>query len=190
MVNASPLFEVSYFSPSSVALRVPSHDPIACLWTTATLALRETSLTRMVMVFAPGPSSIVFCTLSNPAAVNCTRLLPGCSFSSDSGVLPTNWRSMNTDAPGTSDSSVSEANVGAAAVAAAASAAALAGGAVLRGASAGGVLGAGTGSSFLGMMRGGAGAVATTSAAGAGFRAMNTTPTPAMTATAPPINAK
>ncbi len=57
---------------------------------------------------------MVFWTLSKPVAVSCTRLLPGWSLSSESGVLPTNWRSMNTDAPGTSDSSVSDASVGAA----------------------------------------------------------------------------
>src|SRR6185503_12279820 len=39
---------------------------------------------------------------------------PGSSLSSDSGVLPTNWRLMKTDAPGTSESNLSEANVGAA----------------------------------------------------------------------------
>ena len=86
-----------------------------CLCTTVVLALRLTSLTRMVIAFGPGSRSIVFWTLSKPVAVSCTRLVPGSSLSSESGVLPTNWRSMNTDAPGTSDSSVSDASVGAAA---------------------------------------------------------------------------
>ena len=90
-----------------------------CLCTTLVLALRLTSLTRIVIAFGPGSRSIVFCTLSNPVAVICTRLLPGSSLSSESGVLPTNWRSMNTDAPGTSVSSVSDASFGAAGAAAA-----------------------------------------------------------------------
>ena len=157
-MNASPLLEVSYRRPSSVAVSVPSHDPMPCLCTTAVLALRLTSLTRIVIAFGPGLSSMVFCTLSKPVAVSCTRLVPGSSLSSESGVLPTNWRSMNTDAPGTSDSSVSDASVGAAGAGAAGS-----GAAVLRrrpcaASSATGSAGVGTGSSFLGTMRGAAGA--------------------------------
>ncbi len=148
-----------------------------CLCTTLTLALRLTSLTRIVIAFGPGSRSIVFCTLSNPVAVSCTRLEPGSSLSSESGVLPTNWRSMNTDAPGTSVSSCSDASVGAAEAGAGAGSAGAVFGAALRGASATGLAGVGTGSFFLGTMRGAAGS-AGLSAAGSGAvsRSISTTP--------------
>src|SRR6187431_818262 len=125
-----------------------------CLCTTLVLALRLTSLTRMVIVLGPGLRSIVFWTLSKPVAVIWTRLLPGSTSASESGVLPTKTRSMNTDAPGTSVSSVSDASFGAAAGGGTAGSVVFFAGA-FRGVSATGLAGVGTGSFFFGMMRGG-----------------------------------
>src|SRR5436190_22706399 len=113
----------------------------------------------MLTVLGPGLSSIVLLTLSNPVAVTWMRLLPGSSLSSESGVMPTNCRSMNTDAPGTSVSSFSDASVGAAGAVGAGGGSGFFGAAPLRVAivATDGAIGVG-GSTFLGITLGALGA--------------------------------
>ena len=58
----------------------------------------------MLTVCSPGASSTVREMPSKPSAERLMRLAPGARSFSVTGAVPTNWRSTNTDAPGTSDS--------------------------------------------------------------------------------------
>ena len=60
------LFEVR---PAGVATRCPVHDPMRCLWMTASVALSRTSLKRMMRSRGPGSTSIDRAMPSKPSAV-------------------------------------------------------------------------------------------------------------------------